>query len=164
FAATLRGLLPGRSRILYFQCDRFHAVAVLKNVIRNCMLRPKRCSQNECDLVLPDHIAGALSHTGFRSAISHRLKTERTLIKMRRLLGVTDVKFDVICSFERQKIFLHRWGSFLFWSSNCRWHNFLLSISLADAWSKYKIDDQSSQGCMRPHPDPTKSLTGATAF
>src|SRR5262249_30064524 len=123
------GLLPGRRGILHFQRDRFHAVAMLKNVIGNYMFRAKRCGQNKRDLILPDYIAGALSHAGFGSAIGHRLKTERALIKMRRLLGVTDVKLDVICPFKRQKIFLHRWGLFLFWSSNCRWHNDLLNLS-----------------------------------
>jgi hypothetical protein len=92
------------------------------------MLRSKRRGQNKCDLVLPDHIAGAFSHPGFRSAISQRLKTERALIKMRRLLRVTDIKFNVICALERQKIFLRRRGAFLFWSSNCRWHNDLLTV------------------------------------
>ena len=35
-------------------------------------------------------------------------ETEGSTIKMRRLLGVTDVEFNVIGSFERQKIFLYR--------------------------------------------------------
>jgi hypothetical protein len=72
---------------------------MLKNVIREFMFRSKRCGQNKRDLVLPDDVTGALSHPGFRSAVSHRLKTERALIKMRRLLSVTDVKLDVICPF-----------------------------------------------------------------
>ena len=101
---------------------------MLKNVVGNCVFRANRCGQNERDLVLPDHVAGALSHAGFRPAVGHRLETERALIKMRRLLRITDVKFNVICALERQKIFLHRWGSFLFWSSNCRWHDDLLTF------------------------------------
>jgi hypothetical protein len=72
---------------------------MLKNVIRNCVFRAKRCGQNKRNLVLPNHVAGALSDPGFRSAVSHRLKTERALIKMRRLLGVAHVKLDVICPF-----------------------------------------------------------------
>src|SRR6266568_7223512 len=48
---------------------------------------------------------------------------------MRRLLGVADVKFNVICAFERQEIFLRRRSIFLFWSSNCCWHNDLLTLS-----------------------------------
>ncbi len=76
---------------------------MLKNVIGNCMFRAKRCGQDKRDLVLPNHVAGALSHPGFGSAVGHRLKTERALIKMRRLLGVTDVKFDVICALQAAK-------------------------------------------------------------
>src|SRR5207245_4160699 len=97
--------------------------------IGNWMFRANRRGQSKRDLVLPHHITGAISHAGFRSAIGYRLKTERALVKMRRLLGVTDVKLDVICAFKGQKIFLRRWGSFLFWSSNCRWHNDLLTLS-----------------------------------
>src|SRR5947207_4735177 len=93
------------------------------------MLRPKRRAQDKRDLVLSHHLTGALSHTCFRSTVGYRLKTERALVKMRRLLGVTDVKLDVICAFQRQKIFLRRRGAFLFWSSNCRWHNDLLNLS-----------------------------------
>ena len=76
---------------------------MLKNVIRNCVFRAKRCGQDKRDLVLPDHVAGALSHAGFGSAIGHGLKTERALIKMRRLLGVTDVKLDVISALRAAK-------------------------------------------------------------
>ena len=96
---------------------------MFENMIGNWMFRPNRRGQNKRDLVLPNHIAGALSHAGFRSAVGYRLKTERALVKMRRLLGVADVKLDVICTFKRQKILLHRRSAFRFWSSNCRWHN-----------------------------------------
>jgi hypothetical protein len=63
------------------------------------MFRANRCGQDKRDLVLSDRVTGAISHAGFGSAIGHRLKTERALIKMRRLLGVTDIKLDVICPF-----------------------------------------------------------------
>src|SRR5439155_26512730 len=106
-----------------------HAVAMFMNVIGGRMSCSHRRGQNKRDLVLPDQIAGTLSHAGFRSAVGHRLKTQRALVKVRRLLGVTGVKLDVICTFERQKIFLCRRGAFLFWSSNCRWHNDLLTLS-----------------------------------
>src|SRR5438093_10916867 len=99
------------------------------NMIGDRMTRPKRRRQNKRDLVLPDRITGTFSHARFRSAIGQRLKTERALIKVRRLFGVTDMKFDVIRALERQKIFLCRGGPFRFWSSNCRWHNDLLTLS-----------------------------------
>src|SRR5437867_12413983 len=99
------------------------------DVIGGRMSCSQRRAQNKRDLILLHHVTGAFSHAGFRSAIGHWLKTERALIKMRRLLGVPDVKLDVICPFERQKIFLRRWGSFLFRSSNCRWHNDLLTLA-----------------------------------
>src|SRR5207249_9464147 len=99
------------------------------NMIGDRMTHPKWRCQNKRDLVLPDYVTGAFSHASFRSAIGHRLKTERALIKMRRLLGVTDVKLDVICALKRQEIFSCQWSCFRFWSSNCRWHNDLLNFS-----------------------------------
>src|SRR6184192_3312323 len=102
---------------------------MLKNVIGDWMLGANRCRQDKRDLVLPDRVTGAISHAGFGSAVGHRLKTERALIKMRRLFGVTHVKLDVICPFQRQKIFLCGGSFFRFWSSNCRWHNDLLTLS-----------------------------------
>src|SRR5207302_773302 len=92
FAAALGRFFPSRGRVLYFQCDHFHAVTMFENVIGNWMFRANRRGQSKRDLVLPHHITGAISHAGFRSAIGYRLKTERALVKMRRLLGVTDVK------------------------------------------------------------------------
>src|SRR5262249_4411337 len=102
---------------------------MLVNMTGDVMTRPKRRGRNKRDLVLPHHITGAISDASLRSAVGHGLKTERALVKMRRLLGVTDVKLDVICPFKRQKIFLHHRGPFLFWSSNCGWHNDLLTLS-----------------------------------
>src|SRR6059058_3809008 len=102
---------------------------MFESVTGDWMVRPNRCGQNKRDLVLPDRVTGAISHAGFRSAVGQRLKTERALIKMRRLFGVAHVKLDVICPFERQKIFLYHWSLFGFGNSNCRWHNDLLTLS-----------------------------------
>src|SRR5204863_9767044 len=38
FAAALGGFFPRRGRVLHFQRDRFHTVAMLMNVIGNWML------------------------------------------------------------------------------------------------------------------------------
>src|SRR5437867_6301878 len=99
------------------------------DVIGGRMSCSQRRAQNKRDLILLHYVTGAFSHASFRSAIGHRLKTERALIKMRRLLGVTDVKLDVICALKRQEIFSCQWSCFRFWSSNCRWHNDLLNFS-----------------------------------
>src|SRR5438046_485750 len=73
---------------------------MLMNMLGDWMLRPNWRGQDKRDLILANDVAGAISHTGFRSTVGHRLKTQRALIKMRRLLGVTDIKLDVICPFE----------------------------------------------------------------
>src|SRR2546427_575412 len=101
---------------------------MFESVTGDWMVRPNRCRQNKRDLVLPHHITAAFVHAGFRSAVGQWLKTKRSLIKMRCLLGVPDIKFNVICAFERQKIFFDRRRRFLFWSSNCGWHNDLLTL------------------------------------
>ena len=74
---------------------------MLMNVLGDWMFRPNWRGQDKLDLILANDVAGAISHTGFRSTVGQRLKTERALIKMRRLFGVTDVKLDVVCPFER---------------------------------------------------------------
>src|SRR5438132_8907876 len=102
--------------------------------------------QNERELVLPNRITGAIFDACFRSAVGETLKTKDALVKMRRLLGVTNVKFNVIRAFERQKIFLSRRSTFLFWSSNCRCHINPPLILALSASSKYKIDNQQPQG------------------
>src|SRR5439155_16737307 len=110
--------------------------------------RPNWRAQYKRDRVLPDYITGALSHAGFRSVVGYRLKTERALVKVRCLFGIAGVKFNVICALKWQKIFLRCGGSFLFWSSNCRWHNDLLTSFAPSAPPKYKIDNHPSQGCL----------------
>src|SRR5260370_11182441 len=101
---------------------------MLVDVVGDRIIRPDGSSQEQGQLVLPNRIAGAIFRPGFRSGISQALKPERSLVEMRRLLGVPDIKLDVVSSLERQKIFIGCWSRFRFWSSNCRWHNDLLTL------------------------------------
>src|ERR1043166_8297387 len=92
-------------------------------VISDVMIRPHRSRQHKRNLVLPNGVARPIFYSRFWSRISKALKSEGRFIEMGRLLGVSDIKFDVIRPLERQKI-LFDCRSFLdFWSSNCRWHN-----------------------------------------
>src|SRR5437667_11697179 len=117
------------------------------NVIRDCIVRPRWRRQDKCQLVLPNGVTRAIFETGLRSAVGQALKTKGALIKMRRLFGVADIKFDVVRSFQRQKILLGCRSTFLFWSSNCCCHKLPPRFLAPSAFSKYKIDNHASQGC-----------------
>src|SRR5438445_12587582 len=102
---------------------------MLMDVIGDRMIRSQRCGQDERQLILTNRVADSILGSRFRPGIGEALKTKRRLIEMCRLFGVTDIKFDVISPLQRQKILLRRWSRFGFWSSNCRWHNDLLTFS-----------------------------------
>src|SRR5205809_7966295 len=91
------------------------------NMIGDRMTRPKRRRQNKRDLVLPGHITGAISHTGFRSAVGQRLKTERALIKVRRLLAFFCSNLMGTLSLVRQEFILNLRGALLCCASNGLW-------------------------------------------
>src|SRR5690242_5464649 len=92
------------------------------NVIGDFVVRLKRCCQNERQLVLTDRITRAILDSGLRPGVGQTLETKNAFVKMRRLLGVADVKLNMIRALERQKILRRFRSSFLFWSSNCRRH------------------------------------------
>ncbi len=119
-AAALGRFVPGRSRVLHFQRDRLYAVAVFGNVIGNRIICPQRGGKNEGELVLSNDVARSIFRSRFRSRIGEALKTERCLVKMRRLLGIADIELDVIGALERKKISFG--GRSCFRSGNCRWH------------------------------------------
>src|SRR3984893_5154441 len=148
-AAALGRFFPGRGRVFYFQRDHLDAVAMFLNVVGDRIAFANGSGQNERELVLPNRITGAIFDSGFRSAVCETLKTKNAFVKMRRLLGVTDVKFNVIRALERQEIFRNLRGTLLFWSSNCRCHKLPPRSRASRACSKYKIDNPPSQGCAR---------------
>ena len=79
---------------------------MLVDMIGDRVLRPHRRGQHEGQLVLSDDVARADLAAGFGSGISEALKAKRGLVKMRGLLGVADIEFDVIGALERQEILL----------------------------------------------------------
>src|SRR5215470_3117239 len=121
--------------VIVTQLEHFHAVAMSVMVITDMMIRPHRRGQHKRDLVLPDRVARPISHAGLRPRVCEALKSKGRFVKMCRLLGVADIKLDVIGTVQWQKIFLGYLrcfsfsnGSFRFWSSNRRWHNDLLVL------------------------------------
>src|SRR5205807_10636630 len=115
------------------QRQRLDAVAMFVDMIGDRIIRPDGSSQEQGQLVLPNRVARPIFYSRFRPGIRQALKPKRGLVKMRRLLGIPDVKLDVISALEWQKIFfrcrrIFRFLSFPFWNSNCRWHNDLLTL------------------------------------
>src|SRR5439155_2318444 len=102
--------------------------------------------QNKRQIVLSNSVTAAILNARLGTGVSQTLETERALVEMRRLLGVANIKFNVIRALERQKIFLCRWRTFLFWSSNCGCHKLPPRFLAPSAFSKYKIDNPPSQG------------------
>src|SRR4030095_1712365 len=129
FAAALGRFVPGRGRIFYFQRDCLHTVAMFVNVVRDRIIRMHRRSQNKRQLALSNRITRAIPYSSFRPGLRETLKTNHRLVKMCRLFGVTDVEFDVVSTLKWEKILFGRRDGFRFWSSNCRWHNDLLTLS-----------------------------------
>src|SRR5438270_520331 len=92
------------------------------NMLGDRIAITNRCRQNEGQLVLTNGVTRAILDSGFRAAVSQTLEPEHALVEVRRLLGVADIKFDMIRAFQRQKILLGCRSTFLFWSSNCCCH------------------------------------------
>ena len=57
---------------------------------------PQRRRQDKSQLVLPNHITGAVLDARFRPGIGQALETEGCFVKVRGLLGVAHVKLDVV--------------------------------------------------------------------
>src|ERR1700759_4474845 len=76
------------------------------DMIGDRILRPERRGEHERELVLTNHVADAIALAGLRPSVSQTLKTKCCLVKMRSLLGITDIKFDVISALQGKKILL----------------------------------------------------------
>src|SRR5438046_7949753 len=96
------------------------------DMISDRMIRSQRRGQDERQSILTNRVADSILGSRFRPGIGEALKTKRRLIEMCRLFGVTDIKFDVICTVKRQKILFSCRSSFGFWCRNCLLYNALL--------------------------------------
>ena len=74
---------------------------MLVDVIGDRIIRPYGRSQEQGQLMLPNRIAGPIFYSRFRPGIRQVLKSERCLVEMGRLLGITDVKLDVVGTVKR---------------------------------------------------------------
>ena len=85
--------------------DVAHAVAVLFDMLGGVMFGRQWRSQNEIDAVLPQHVTRRFPISRFQAGISRPRKAERFAIIKFGLLGVANVKFDVVYFFLIPKDF-----------------------------------------------------------
>ncbi len=76
--------------------DILDAVAVQRDVARDLVVRLQTGRQNEAQLVLLEQVADAIADARFGPGIGDLFETERRHIIMCCLLGVADVKLDVV--------------------------------------------------------------------
>src|SRR5207302_8864380 len=105
----------------------FHAVAVLGDVIGNRIPCAERRGQEKRKFVLTNRITHAIFGSSLRSRIGETLESKSRFVEVGRLFGVPDIELNIVGALERKKISFGR-RSFL-WSSNCRWHNDLLTLT-----------------------------------
>ena len=82
--------------VLDIKRDIANAVTMLLDVLSGRMIRRERRRQNKVNIVLPHQVARRLTITGLKSGISVTRKSERLAVIKLRLLGIADVKLDVV--------------------------------------------------------------------
>ena len=92
-------------RVVYFERDIAHAIAVLSDMLRRRVVRRHGRCQNEVRLALTHGIRGSLPLARFQSTVSDLRKTKALAVKERRLAGIADPEFDVVNAFELERIF-----------------------------------------------------------
>src|SRR5579862_7070901 len=111
--SALSGLAVSGFGVIHPQRYIVDAIAVLEQVRGNRVIGRERRSQHEANLILLEQIGSLAAHAGFGTAVGGELHTESRAVEMRGLLGVADVKFDIVGSIEGQKI-LDGWSGLLF--------------------------------------------------
>src|SRR5208282_4397442 len=92
-------------RVLHFQRDIAHAIAMLADMLRRHIVRRHRRSQNKVRLTLTHRIRSSLTLAGFQSTISNLGKTEPFTIEIGSLPRVSHPEFDVVNAFQLEWIF-----------------------------------------------------------
>src|ERR1700675_3515526 len=83
-------------RVVHFQRDIPHAIAVLSDVIRRQIVRRHGRSRNEVRLALTQRIRSSLPLARFQPAISNLRKAESLAIEVSRLPSIAYPEFDVM--------------------------------------------------------------------
>src|ERR1700731_1498503 len=83
-------------RIIHFQRDIPHTVAVLSDMIRGQIVRRHGRSQNEVRLALTQRIRSSLPLARFQPTVRNLRKAEALAIEVSRLPGIAYPEFDVM--------------------------------------------------------------------
>ena len=102
--AATRGFRPGGTGVVDPERDDFDSVAVAADMLGNCVAAAQRRGQHETNLSLLQDVGRAIALASFRSRIGDQGHAEGGAVEVGRLAGVADVKLDVVCAFERQKV------------------------------------------------------------
>src|SRR5437868_11815581 len=102
--AALDGETESFSGIVHPKRDVLHAIAVFVDVRRDVTVRPERSRQDQPDFALGQYVAGTVACSGFRSTIRDDPVAEDAAVKLRRLLGITDIELYKIRSVDRKGV------------------------------------------------------------
>src|ERR1700675_3406425 len=91
-------------RVLHFQRDIPHAIAMLSDVVRGQIDRRHGRSQNEVRLALTQRIRSSLPLACFQPTVSNLRKAESLAIEVSRLPGIAYPEFDVVNAFKLEWI------------------------------------------------------------
>src|SRR5260370_41548525 len=95
-ASSTDGFRKRLIRVVHFQRDIPHAIAVLSDVIRRQIVRRHGRSQNEVRLALTQRIGSSLPLACFQPTVRNLRKAESLAIEVSRLPGIAYPKFDVV--------------------------------------------------------------------
>src|ERR1700677_3193580 len=105
--SATHGLLKRPVRVVHFQCNIAHAVAMLANVIGRRIIGRHGSSQNKVRLALAHRIRSALPLAGFQSTVGDLRKTESLALEISRLPGIADPEFYVVNTLQLEWV-LHQ--------------------------------------------------------
>src|SRR6266403_5357113 len=91
-------------RVVHFQRDIPHAIAMLSDVIRSQIVRRHGCSQHKVRLALTQRIRSSLPLACFQPAVRDLRKAESLAVEVSCLPGIAYPKFDVVNAFKLEWI------------------------------------------------------------
>ena len=103
-SAAAHGHLEGGVGILDENRDVLDAVAVQGDVARDLVVGNQTCGKHEAQLILRQEIADAIAHARFGAGVGDLIESEGGHVIVGRLLGVADVKLDVVPVDLRERI------------------------------------------------------------
>jgi hypothetical protein len=102
--AALDGVPVGVLGARHGQRHILDAVSVRAREARDLAVRPQPARDDEPDVVLFEHVRGAIADTGLRAGVRNPVEPERALVEVCGLLRVADPELDVIPALDRHEV------------------------------------------------------------